>query len=446
MPAEKARNKNMTEGAIGKQLILFALPLLAGSLIQQLYNTVDLIFVGQLLGKEAAAAVGASSLLITCMVGFFTGMSVGSGIVAAKCFGVGNYRELGRIIHTGVAIGVFGGALLMAVGYIFAPVFLRWLNTPEDIFIQATGYIRIYFLSLIPLVGYNIGAGILRALGDSKSPMIYQLVGGLTNVAANALFICLLGWGVKGSALASLIAQGLAAALVFFHLSRLDEAYRLRPRQIRIDRTAGGQILAVGIPAGIQAMVITLSNLIVQYNINSLGVDSIAAFTAYFKVELFIYLPIMAYGQAATIFTGQNFGAGKLERVKRGTRVSLWAGIITTVVLSGLVLIFARQAFALFSNDAGVIELGRKLAFTTFPFYFIYLVMEVLAASIRGTGKALPPMLIILTNICILRIALLSIMTVIAPGIRGIAIVYPITWASTALCMFVYYRRMPKEV
>lgn len=435
-------NKNLSEGPIGKSLILFALPLLGSSLIQQLYSTFSLIFVGHILGKEASAAVGASSLLVSCVVGFFTGMSVGSGIVAAKFFGSGNETSLKKAIQTSMTVSLAGGAFLAVLGYLLTPFLLGLLNTPAGILDQAADYLRFYFLSLVSLVSYNMGAGILRALGNSKSPMVYQLIGGLSNIGTNALFIWFLDWGLKGAAIAILFSQTLAAVLVLRRLTKLDSAYSLTFRKILIDTTIFKKILYIGIPAGVQSMVITLSNLIVQYHINGLGVDSIAAFTAYFQVELSIYLPILAFGQAATTFTSMNIGAGKTDRVRQGVKTGLAISICTTIGLSLITLLLSAKAFALFSNDADVIAIGRRLAFIAFPFYFFYAILEVLGSTIRGAGKTLPPMVIVLLNLCLLRTALLYPVMEFFPSASSVIAVFPLSWAGAALCLWLYYRKV----
>jgi putative MATE family efflux protein len=433
------RTHNLTEGVIWKQLLLFTLPLLGSSLIQQLYNTVDLIFVGNFIGKEAAAAVGAGSLVITCLVGFFTGLSVGAGVIGAQSFGRKSGDDLQRTVHTAVAVSFLGGALLMAVGYIGAPYFLEWMNTPQDIMIASLSYIRIYFFSLISIVTYNMGSGILRAVGDSKSPLIYQIVGGLANVVLDALFLVVLGYGVDGAAWATLFSQTIAAGCVLIHLSRASGAYHLSWAKIRIDKGVLYRILYVGIPVGLQSMVITLSNVFVQYFINGFGVDAIAAFASYFKVELVIYLPIVAFGQAITTFAAQNMGAGKIKRIREGTRVCLMMGLTLTVVSSAAMLIFGRQAFWVFIKDYSVIACGMRIIQTSFPFYFLYVVQEVLGDSIRGAGKSTPPMIIVLLNICVLRTILLFIIVPFYHDVRGVAMTYPITWATTTACMAVYY-------
>ncbi|MGN1014054.1 MAG: MATE family efflux transporter [Butyricicoccus sp.] len=432
---------NLTQGPIGTQLFLFALPFFGSSLIQQLYNTIDLMFVGNVLGKEASAAVGSSSLLVTCLLSFFTGISVGVGVLTAKASGARDGVRLKEVIHTSAALTVLGSLLFLVLGWMLAPILLRLLNTPEDILPLALVYIRIYFLSLPAIVSYNMSAGILRAMGDSRSPMMYQLAGGLVNVAANALFLCVFRWGVAGAALATLCSQGIAAVLTVRHLFHLEEEYRLRIGAIRFHGAISRQIFQIGIPAAVQAMIITLSNLLVQSQINNLGVVSIAAFTAYFKVENFIYLPIMAIGQASANFFGQNLGAGQPERARKGTRISIALGVAITVAISAMILLFCSQFFRLFTSDLEVIEIGRRIAFVSYPWYFLYVFLEVLASTIRSAGKALPPMLIVVVNMCGVRlIALITIMN-LSPSAPHVAVIYPITWICTVLCLAIYYRK-----
>lgn len=348
------QTKDLTQGPIGRQVFFFALPLLGGSLIQQLYNTVDLIFVGQFLGKSASAAVGAGSLLVTCILGFFTGLGVGVGILAARAFAMGKEKELGRTVHCTAGLALIFSVLFTLIGVIFTPVFLEWLNTPENVMDQAVVYLRIYMLGLFSIVSYNLGLGILRAMGNSRSPMLYQLAGGILNVAGDAFFICGLDFGVAGAALATVCSQTLAAILVIGRLAGLKAPCGLKISQIRIYRKLTRQIMGFGIPAAIQSIVITLSNLIVQSGINGLGVDSIAAFTAYFKIENFIYLPIMAFGQAASTFTSQNIGAGQRQRVRKGACITILLGTAVTLFVSGFILFFLSVYFFCFcSGPAG---------------------------------------------------------------------------------------------
>lgn len=433
------KTRDLTEGTIWKQLLLFALPLLGSSLIQQLYNTVDLIFVGNVLGKESSAAVGASTLIITCLVGFFTGLSVGAGIIIAQSFGKKSKTDLQHAVHTAIGLSLVGGALLMVIGYLGAPHFLRWMNTPEEILSTAVLYIRIYFLSFISIMIYNMGAGILRAMGDSRSPLIFQFIGGITNVMMDALFLVVFDYGVEGVAWATLFSQTIAAGCVLIHLSGTNGDHHLSWSKIRINKDIFYRILKVGVPVGLQSLVITLSNVFVQYHVNGFGVDGIAAFTAYFKVELIIYLPIVAFGQAITTFSAQNLGAGKIEKMKKSVKVCLLLGISLTIVTSATTLIFGRQAFGLFNQDSSVIDYGIRIIQTSFPFYFVYVILEVLSGSIRGAGKSTPPMIIILLNICVLRTILLFTIMSFYHDVRGVALTYPITWATTAACLAFYF-------
>lgn len=430
---------DFTEGPVWKKLIIFAIPLLLSSLVQQLYNTVDLIFAGHFLGTDAASAIGASSLLIICLVGFFGGLSVGAGVVIAHAFGAGNKSKLKAAVHNAVALSLAGGALLMVVGYFLAPVYLKLVNTPPALQEHALGYLRIYFLSFMPVVTYNICSGVLRALSDAKTPLYAQFIGGIANVLMNALFVLVFKTGINGIAWATLVSQSIAAGLIVYKLTKLDSGYALRWKDIRLIPELAGKMLGIGIPAGTQTLVIALANVIVQYHINSISIPAIAAFTAYFRVELIIYLPIVAIGQATMVFVGQNMGAEKYERIKKGTRQCLVVGLCMTVVLSALGLIFGEELFRVFTKDREVIALGLQIIHITFPFYFIYLILQVLGDSLRGMGLAKPPMYIIMLNLCLVRTALLFLIVPGFPDVRGVAVTYPVTWALTAAAMSIYY-------
>lgn len=436
----KNETRDLTTGPITSQLFWFSLPLFAGSLIQQLYNTVDLMFVGLFIGKEAAAAVGASSLMVVCILGFFIGLSIGIGVIAARAFARKEYEELSRIIHCTAALTIIGSLFFTALGLVLAPTILQWMNTPAGIMNWATAYIRVFLLSLCSIVTYNVGAGILRALGNSMSPMIYQLIGGIANVIGNYVFICWLEWGIVGSAAATACSQTLAAALVVHHICRIKMPFGLHFTKIKIYPEIAGQIFTIGIPAAIQSIVITLSNIVVQSNINILGVYSIAAFTAYYKVENFIYLPIMAIGQACSTFISQNIGAGKITRAKNGTVMSIRFGMIITLFTVAFTLLFARYLFSMFTTDPVIIDISVGIAYVICPFYFLYVLLEVLSSAIRGAGNTLPTMFIVLLNMCVIRIAILKYIMWVSPDIYSVAVVYPVTWFCTVLTLFWYYR------
>lgn len=430
---------DLTKGTIWKKLLLFAVPLLISSLVQQLYNTVDLIFTGNFVGTAASSAIGASSLLITCLVGFFGGMSVGSGVVVSQFYGAGDQEKVRKAVHNAVALSIVGGAIFMVVGYLFAPYFLQLMNTPAELHASATGYLRIYFFSFIAIMLYNMGSGALRAMGDSKTPLYAQIVGGVLNVVLDGLFIAVLKLGVNGVAWATLLSQAVAAGCIVWRLTKLDSALALRAREIRFHGKILKSVIGIGVPAGTQSLVITLSNIMAQYHINSLGIDAIFAFTAYFKVELVIYLPIVAFGQAIMTFSGQCTGAKDYDRIRKGTRQCLLMAVIVALVCSAVALGCGQQLFRVFAKDQEVIDLGLRIIHVTFPFYFIYVILQVLGDSLRGMGRIKQPMLIVMIHICMIRTALLFFIAPVIQDVRGVAVTYPITWALTAACMAVYY-------
>ena len=446
--SKKTVLKDLTAGIIWKQLLLFALPLLGSSFIQQLYNTVDLLFAGNMIGKEATAAVGASSLVITCIVGFFTGLSVGTGVIVSQAIGAGENRKVDRAVHTAMALSIVGGGILSAVGIALARTVLICMNTPSAILDSATAYVRIYLLSMIPLVTYNMNAGIIRATGNSRTPMLIQLTGGVINIAMDYVSIRFWNLGVEGVAWATMFSQGTAAILSVLYLMRKDNPYRLEWKRVRISGDVFKEVLLIGIPAGLQNLVITLSNVFVQHAINGFGVNAIAAFASYFKVELLNYLPIVAFGQAMMTFSGQNTGAGKIERVKKGARVCIAMGLGYVICSAGLLLLFGETAFGWFNKDIGVIACGMRIIRVTFPFYWLYVILEVLADAIRGAGQSVQPMVIILMNICVLRTIFLIIFTQNWNTIEAVAATYPSAWAAATVCFIIYWKSgkwIPKE-
>lgn len=438
-------SKNFTEGKIGKNLLFFIIPIIASSLIQQLYSTVDLILVGQFSGKEGTAAIGAGDLIITCLIGFFNGMAVGTNVITAHIFGSQDKTKLKKMMQTVLVFGMVGGVILMAIGIGFAPTFLRWMDTPESILGQAVTYLRIYMLSMIAIVLYNLYSGILRAIGDSRSPMIFQTIGGVINIVADIIFVAVLHQGVAGAAIATFLSQTTAALLVVFQLHNKRREVALQFTFQGFDKRILQNIVSIGIPTGIQSIVITLSNIIIQSRINGFGVDTIAAFTAYFKIEMVLYIPILAIGQAVVSFVGQNYGAGKYKRMNQGVIFSMAVGVIYTVAVSTLLVFFSHAVFSLFTSSEEVIEFGRQIVSITFPFYFLYVILECLSGQIRGMGKALPPMVITLISFCAIRIVLLFIVLTKWYDVRGIAITYPITWGIAAVLLGIYWIKVNRS-
>ena len=319
----KNKVKDMTKGSIWKILLFFSLPLLGASLIQQLYNTADMIFVGNFVGKEATAAVGASSLIFTCIIGLFTGVSIGVGVAVSQKIGSKDFETASKISHTAISFGIIGGIFLTILGVFSSEFLLKLLNTPEVIMDDSVLYLKIYFLSMLPMILYNIGSGIIRSTGNSKTPFYILAFGGILNVITNYIFIVLLKNGVAGVAIATTFSQTVTAIIVMTYLFKNKTVIKFSLKNLKIDSHLLKQILYFGLPAGLQSMLITLSNIIVQYYINGYGGDAVAAYATYFKLENFIWMPVVAIGQASMTFTGQNVGAENYERVKKGALVSI---------------------------------------------------------------------------------------------------------------------------
>lgn len=430
---------DMTSGPITGPLMLFILPLIGSGIFQQLYNTVDFIFIGNLLSKTSAAAVGASSSLIYCCIGLFSGISVGTSVVVSQAFGAGDGKRADRALHTSVTFGIAGGIVLTAVTIVLAPWILRLLNTPETVIPEAVKYLRIYMLSVPAMIFYNMCSGAVRATGDSDTPFRILVVCGFANVAFDAVFLMAIPLGVAGVALATLISQLLSAVLIAAALNRGAGILTLRASALDIDGPILRHILRIGLPAGIQTLLITVSNVMVQYYINGFGETAVAAFATYYKVENFIYLPLMAFGQASTTFSGQNTGAGLFRRVRKGSNIMLLLCIIVTAVISGLILLFPDTVFGWFMKDTEAVRLTIVIASVSFPFYWFYSFLEVYGGSLRGMGYSLSPMAIIVSIICVLRIVLLAVFSHTIGTIPSIASVYPITWGTAALCFIVEY-------
>lgn len=424
------KGQNLAKGNILKGFILFAIPLFLGSLFQQLYGTVDLLFVGNILGKNDAAAVGSSSILVTCLIGLFTGISVGAGVVTAQYWGAKDEKNVTRSAENALFLGFAGGIVLTAIGEVLCSFALRWLNTPEVIMDHALLYIRIYLLSILPMIMYNMSSGILRAKGDSRTPFLVLAAGGFLNVCMDALLIGYFRLGVAGAAAATMVSQSFTAIVLTAYLIRKDPSLR---KKWEINAAILKRIVIVGVPLGIQSMILTLSNLAVQYCINGFGENDIAAFAVYFKVENLIYLPIMAFGQTMVTFTGQNIGAGQFRRIERGAVQCNVFSAAVIALISGTVLFWGKDILGVFCSDEAVIEEGLKIIHISFPFYFIYSVLEVTGSILRGAGKTIQSMLIVISTLCIFRVILLKILTSRWHSIQAVAAVYPVSWLCAAI-------------
>ncbi len=433
---------DMTKGKIWTIILSFSLPLLGASLIQQLYNTADMIFVGNFVGKEATGAVGASSLLFTCIIGLFTGVSIGVGVAVSQKIGSKDLEMSSKVSHTAITFGIIGGIVLTLIGFFSAEFLLTLMNTPKEIMYDSVLYLKIYFLSMLPMILYNIGAGIIRSTGNSKTPFYILIIGGLTNVLANYIFIVVFKMGVSGVAIATALSQTLTAAIVLTYLFKNKTAIKFKTSELKIDFSLLKQILYFGLPAGIQSMLITFSNIIVQYYINGYGGDAVAAYATYFKLENFIWMPIVAIGQASMTFSGQNVGANNYKRVKKGALVAILLSGGLSILIATIILIFSHTFMRIFIKNEEIIYLGSQIALTTFPFYWLYSILEVLGSSLRGMGYSIVSMYITIICLCGVRISLLYLISKFNLDFKSVAYVYPMTWFFTASIFIIAFLKI----
>ena len=430
----------MTEGVIWKQLILYSLPLLIGNLFQQLYNTVDSIVVGRYIGSGALAAVGSSSALINLIIGMFMGIAVGAGVIVSQYYGAGSADKMGWAVHTSIILSVIGGVFLTVAGVFLTPFLLKWMKTPQDVLPDAILYLRIFFLGSVFNLVYNMGAGILQAVGDSKRPLYYLCISSVVNIVLDIYFVRGLSMGVEGVAFATIISQLVAAVLTIAAIMRSDDIYRLELKKLKLDVRMMKRVLKLGLPSGVQQSVISLSNVIVQANVNMFGAIAMAGFGAYNKIDGFVMLPFQSFCLAATTFAGQNIGAGKTERVRQGMKQGLIICLICTVVLSVVMYFKTGGILEIFSKDAGVIHYGLVTMKILMPFYVVISIHQVLIGTLRGAGKSMQTMLISVGNMCVLRVLYIYFLVPYFPSFEAVMWGYPITWVTTVLMDYFYMK------
>lgn len=436
----KALENKITEGVIWKQLLFFFFPLLFGTFFQQLYNTVDAVIVGRFVGKEALAAVGgAAAMIINLFVGFFVGMSAGATVTISQFFGGGRKREVREAIHTAIAVAVAAGVLIMIVGLIGSPTALRWMNTPEETMADAVLYIRIYFCGMVGNLIYNMGSGILRAMGDSKRPLYFLIAGCLVNIVLDIVFVLGLRMGVAGVAVATIFSQLFSAVLVCVALSRLDGEYRLRLKEIRFHGWVVKRIINIGFPAGLQSVMYSLSNLLVQADVNYFGTSTVAAWTAYSKIDAVFWMVVSSFGIAVTTFVGQNYGAGLYKRVRSGVRQCLLMTAIATLAISSVLIPAGEVLLGLFTQDHEVIIIGIGMMEFLVPTYITYICIEIFSGALRGMGSAVVPMLLTFGGVCVLRIGWLLAAVPVWNNMKTVMFSYPLTWVTTSVLFLVYY-------
>ena len=435
---EKKNTVLMTEGGIFKNLLFFAAPLILGNLLQQMYNAVDSIIVGNYVGSNALAAVGAGASLIYLLIAFSLGASVGAGVIVSQYLGAKDKEGVHKAVHTALTISIILGLLLTISGILFSRKLLVMMNTPAEILDDAACYLRIYSYGLIFNVVYNMAAGILNAAGNSRRSLIYLAAAAVTNIFMDLLLIAGLKIGVAGAAIATNFSQAISCILALWFLFRVPADYRISLKSLRIHKAMALRIIQIGLPTGIQNMVISFSNILIQASINQYGATAVAGFSAYLKIDGFNILPVLSFSMAITTFIGQNYGAGKYDRMKKGMWVTLLMGIVYTVLTGILLLTFSGQIMRLFSEDVGVIAYGQTAMRYFCPFYWILAILHSLAGTVRGTGKSIPPMVVLLVSLCLFRILWIQLVLPYYTSIEGIFILYPVSWLVGAVLMILY--------
>ena len=436
---------DMCTGRILPKVIAFAVPLMLSGILQLLFNAADIIVVGQFTGKEAMAAVGSTSALNNLIVNIFLGLSIGCSVLMARYYGAKEEKNIDELVHTSILLSLISGSVLIVLGVILARPMLSVMGTPPDVIDQAVLYMRIVFLGMPALMTYSFGAGILIAVGDTRRPLLFLFISGIVNVFLNLFFVIVFGLGVAGVAIATIISQYISASLVVISMIRSNASYHLSLRRLRIHPAKLKQIVRIGLPAGIQGAVFSISNVLIQASINSFGSVAVAGNTAASNIEGFVYTSMNSMYQASTSFTSQNVGARKTERIVPILGCCLLSVTVIGVVMGGFATLFSHQLLSIYSSDEAVIQYGmQRLLYVCLP-YFICGLMDTACGSIRGLGYSIAPTLVSLTGACLLRIVWIYTIFQIDHTLVNLYISYPVSWAVTfiahMICFTVFFRR-----
>ncbi|WP_294572571.1 MATE family efflux transporter [uncultured Subdoligranulum sp.] len=436
------KQTDILTGSIPRQLLVFFLPIWFGTLFQQLYNTADTLIVGNFVGTNALAAVGATGAFVNLLVGLFVGLCSGAGVVVAQSYGAKDLNAVDRQVHTALVFSVAIGALLTVLGLLSAEPVLRLMGTPQEILGDAALYLRIYFLGMIPQILYNMGTNILRAAGDSKRPLYFLIVASLVNIVLDVVFIAGFHWGVAGAALATVLSQIASAVLTLRCLAGSQGMpWHLSAAKLRMERTILTAICMIGIPAAAQSALYNVSNMMIQSCMNGFGTNTIAAWGVYGKIDFIFWMTINSLGIAITTFAGQNFGARQYDRVHRGIRICLGMAAGITVAISVVFYLAAEPLFQLFSQDPEVITVGVEMMHVLVPAYVTYVCIEIFSGALRGCGDVRVPTLITVVGVCGLRILWLVLAVPVWHSVATVELSYPITWVLASLLFIVYYKR-----
>ncbi|MGM9549047.1 MAG: MATE family efflux transporter [Faecousia sp.] len=434
-------SQRITEGVIWKQLLSFFFPILLGSFFQQMYNTVDTIIVGRFVGTQALAAVGSTAALLSLMNGFFIGLSTGATVLLSQFYGAKNRQGVQDALHTGVALSLLLGAVVMTLGLAVGPGLLRLMKTPENCMDSAVSYTRIYFTGAIASMLYNMGAGILRAMGDSRKPTVFLMIACVVNIAMDIVCVVVLKLGVAGAAIATVLSQIISAGMVVAALRCQPEDARLFVRKLRLQRALMKRILYIGVPAGLQFVTFDLANILIQSGINSFGDVAVAAWTAYIKTDCLTWMISGAFGVSVTTFVGQNFGAQKYGRIRQSVWICMGMSVALTGTLSALVIAFRSFILGIYTTDPAVIRLGAYVMLWTVPFNMLFMPVEVFAGAMRGTGYSVMPTVITCVCVCLFRVVWIFTVVRTWHRIELLAICYPVSWLLAATVFFITYLR-----
>lgn len=433
---------DLTDGVVWKRLLRFFLPIAAGNCIQQLYNTVDGLVVGKFVGTIALAAVGGSSAqVINVLIGFFTAMTTGAAVVIAQIYGAGKREDVQKASGNAIAVCALIGIILAVFGIFASPAMLRILKTPEDTVSEAVAYLRIYFIGVPFILVLNMESNILRSVGDSYSPFLYMVIGCVSNIVMDFLFVLLFKLGVVGVAIATVLAQIINMALLTRKLVKTETPYKLRLANCRLKGRYFGHMMRMGIPAGLQSSMYSVSNMIIQIGVNTLGTVVVASWVMTNKVDGICWAVSNAMGAAITTFIGQNIGAGKVDRVKLCVKQGFLLTEGITVTMSTLVMLLAKPVLKVLTNDSAVIATAYHILWYFVPFYFTWSVVEVLSAVLRGAGDAVKPVIIIGLGVCLFRV--IYVVTVFAyfKTLEVLCLAYMSSWVITGIFLFIYYKR-----
>ncbi len=444
--AQKSRQIDMLHGPLFKKILLFALPLAATSLLQQLFNTADQAIVGRFAGSAALAAVGSNSSLITLLINLFVGVSIGSNVLIARMIGEGRRKSIPDAVHTAMTLAIICGFLLLVIGNVFAKPILILMGAPDDVIDLAALYLRIYFLGMPFFMIYNFGASILRSVGDTRRPLYCLLLSGVINVALNLLFVIVFQMSVAGVALATLISNGISAGMVLFFLTHEESEIHLSLRNLHINRECMRQILKVGIPTGLQGVVFSISNIVIQSGINSFGSAVMAGFSAAVSFDIFSFFMINAFSQTSVTFTSQNFGAGDVERCKKVYRICLGLGLLGSAILVAVIMLGRNFFVGLYTTDALVISYAIYRMMRAFSVHYISGIFEITGSTLRGMGYSILPTVITLLGSCVFRLVWMFTIFRVHHTYAMLVYIYPISWVVTSIAMLIVYFILRKRV